>query len=188
MDLDFKTRDIKTKCDLALPPGQHGSKKKRSTDHGLQLAAKQQLRFKYGVLEKQFHRLYVEAARRKGSTGVILLQLLEGRLDNVVYRMGFAATRKEARQLVSHRGIMVNEKVVNIPSFQVKASNTVAVREKARAQTRIQDALQKASEREFPDWVQVDATACTGVYKRVPERSDLPWDINEQLVVEFYSK
>ncbi len=188
MDLDFKTRDIKSKCNLALPPGQHGSRKKRDTDYGLQLAAKQQLRFKYGLLEKQFHRLYVEAARRTGATGVILLQLLESRLDNVVYRMGFASTRREARQLVSHRGITVDGQTVNIPSYSVKAGQVVAIRENAKAQTRIQEALQRAGERDLPEWVQVDAKELSGLYKRVPDRNDLPSDINEQLVVELYSK
>ena len=189
MDLDFKAgRDIKSKCNLALPPGQHGARKKRSTDYGLQLAAKQQLRFKYGVLERQFHRLYVEAARRTGSTGVILLQLLEGRLDNVVYRMGFAATRREARQLVSHKAIVVNGRGVNIPSYQVRAGDVVSVRERSKEQTRIQEAMQRTADRGFPEWVQVDAKALTGTYVRVPDRSDLPADINEQLVVELYSK
>lgn len=189
MDLDFKAgRDIKSKCNLALPPGQHGARKKRASDYGLQLAAKQQLRFKYGVLERQFRRLYTEAARRTGSTGVILLQLLEGRLDNVVYRMGFAATRREARQLVSHKAIMVNDRLVNVPSFQVKAGDVICVRDRAKEQTRIQEAMQRTSDRGFADWLQVDSKALKGTYIRVPDRADLPADINEQLVVELYSK
>jgi small subunit ribosomal protein S4 len=188
MDLDFKIRDIKSKCNLALPPGQHGSRKKRVSDYGLQLAAKQQLRYKYGLLEKQFHRLYVEAARRTGSTGVILMQLLESRLDNVVYRMGFASTRREARQLVGHKGIVVNGHVVSIPSYQVKVGDEVSVREAAKEQTRVKEAIQRCNERERPDWVHVDATTLVGIYKRVPDRIDLPSDTNEQLVVELYSK
>ena len=190
MDLDFKTRDIKSKCNLALPPGQHGARKKRSSDYGLQLAAKQQLRFKYGLLEGQFHRLYTQAARRPGATGVILMQLLESRLDNIVYRMGFSATRREARQLVGHKGIMVNGKSVNIPSYQVKVGDEIAIRESAKEQTRIIEAVQKAGERgnAAPEWMQVDTKALVGTYKRVPDRNDLSWDINEQLVVELYSK
>ncbi len=188
MDLDFKTRDIKSKCNLALPPGQHGSRKKRGTDYGAQLAAKQQLRFKYGLLERQFHSLYVKASRRTGATGVLLLQMLESRLDNIVYRMGFAATRREARQLVTHKGVLVNGRVLNIPSYAVKVGDEVSVREEARAQSRVQEAMNRAAERGFSEWLQVDAKTFTATYKRIPDRSDLPADINEQLVVELYSK
>lgn len=188
MDLDFKTRDLKTKCNLQTRPGQHGQAKKRSTGYGLQLSAKQQLRFKYGLLEKPFKLLYERAEREKGHTSNRLLQLLECRLDNIVYRMGFAATRREARQLVSHKAILVNGKAVNIPSFQVVAGDVVSVREKAQKQTRIQEALQNTANHEVADWIELDAKAFSGSLKRAPEREDLPYDINEQLVVELYSK
>jgi small subunit ribosomal protein S4 len=158
------------------------------SDYGLQLREKQKLRRIYGVLERQFLRYYKEAARRKGSTGENLLRLLECRLDNVVYRMGFGATRAEARQLVSHRAVLVNGERVNIPSYQVNAEDVIAVREKSRTQTRIQYALQLAQSRGFVDWVDVDANKMSGVFKRVPDRADLPADINESLVVELYSK
>lgn len=187
-DLELKVRDIETKCKLSVPPGQHGARRKRSTNYGLQLAAKQFLRHKYGVLERQFRRLYKEAARRTGNTGVILLQLLECRLDNVVFRMGFASTRREARQLISHKAILVNGSAVNIPSYQVSAGDVISVREKARSQERITDALTAANDREWAAWVLVDAKKMTGEFKRVPDREDLPPDLNEQLVVELYSK
>ncbi len=172
---------------LAKPPGQHGGKKGRLSDYGTQLREKQKLRRIYGVLERQFHNYYEEAARRKGSTGENLLQLLECRLDNVVYRMGFATTRAEARQLVSHRAITVNEQAVNIPSYQVKAGDTIAVREKSRNQERIKNALQIAQV-QIGGWVEVDNDKMIGTFKRVPDRTDLPADINESLVVELYSK
>ena len=154
----------------------------------LQLREKQKLRFIYGILERQFRNYYKEAARIKGATGENLLQLLERRLDNVVYRMGFGATRAEARQLVGHKAITVNGQVVNIPSYQVSPEDVVAVRERARKQVRIQDSLAIAEQLGFPDWLEVDSKKMEGRFKAVPERADLPADINESLVVELYSK
>jgi len=191
MDLGLKSRarPIESKCRLEKPPGQHGdARQRRLSDYALQLREKQKLRYTYGVLERQFRNYYKEAARRKGATGEALLQLLESRLDNVVYRMGFAATRTEARQLVSHKAVMVNGRIVNIPSYQVQASDAIAIREKARKQVRIQDALAIAEQLGFPEWVEVDAKKMEGTFKFVPERGDLPADINESLVVELYSK
>lgn len=190
VDLFLKSaaRDIKSKCDMDKPPGQHGARRPRLSDYGLQLREKQKLRRIYGVLERQFLNYYKEAARQKGATGENLLRLLESRLDNVVYRMGFGSTRAEARQLVSHRAILVNGQRVNIPSYQVKAEDVVSVCEKSRNQVRIQYALQLAQAHGFVDWVEVDATKLSGVFKRAPERGDLPADINESLVVELYSK
>lgn len=187
-DLEFKTRDLESKCKLANRPGQHGQNRRRETNYGLQLTEKQALRFKYCVLERQFVRFYKTAARQKASTGVLLLQMLESRLDNIVFRMGFAATRKEARQLVSHKAIIVNEQSVNIPSYQVKPGDIVMVRERAREQLRIVDALKQAEDKGWVDWVLVDSKKMEGEYKRVPDRDELPSDINEQLVVELYSK
>ena len=190
VDLGLKSaaRPLESKCNLERPPGQHGARRQRLSDYGLQLREKQKLRRIYGVLERQFLRYYKEATRRKGSTGENLLRLLECRLDNVVYRMGFGATRAEARQLVSHRAVLVNGERVNIPSYQVNAEDVIAVREKSRTQTRIQYALQLAQSRGFVDWVDVDDNKMSGVFKRVPDRADLPADINESLVVELYSK
>lgn len=187
-DLDFKTRDLESKCKIHTRPGQHGQTRKRETNYGTQLTEKQALRYKYCLLERQFRKLYKEAARRKAATGVLLLQMLESRLDNVVYRMGYAATRKEARQLVSHKAILVNGKGVNIPSYQVQPGDKVSIRERAREQGRIIDALKQAEQKTWVDWVDVDAKEMTGEYKRVPDRDELPSDINEQLVVELYSK
>ncbi len=171
-----------------FPPGQHGQRRTRLSDYATQLREKQKLRRIYGVLEGQFRSYYKEAARLKGSTGENLLQLLESRLDNVVYRMGFAASRTEARQLLRHNGVTVNGIKVNIPSYLVKADEVVAVGEKARAQLRVQAAMDLAQQRGFADWVEVDAKKMEGVFKRKPERSDLPPEINEHLVVELYSK
>ncbi len=165
-----------------------GARPGRLSDYAMQLREKQKLRRIYGVLEKQFRRYYKEAARLKGSTGENLLQLLECRLDNVVYRMGFGCTRNEARQLVSHRSIMVNDRIVNIPSFQVKPSDKVSIREKSKKQLRIQDSLNVAEQYGLPEWVEVNSKNMEGVFKAVPERSELPSEINEQLVVELYSK
>ncbi len=189
-DLFLKSgvRAIDSKCKLDTAPGQHGARKGRLSDYGVQLREKQKVRRIYGVLERQFRNYYGEAARRKGNTGENLLQLLEGRLDNVVYRCGFASTRAEARQLVSHRSILVNGQVVNIPSFNVSQNDVITVREKAKKQERIKAALQLAGQREKPTWLEVDADKMEGVYKRLPERSDLAADINEQLIVELYSK
>ncbi|MGQ8366951.1 30S ribosomal protein S4 [Glaciecola sp. 1036] len=189
-DLFLKSgvRAIDSKCKIDTAPGQHGARRGRLSDYGVQLREKQKVRRMYGVLEKQFRNYYKEAARLKGNTGENLLQLLEQRLDNVVYRMGFASTRAEARQLVSHKAILVNGKVVNIPSFSVKAEDVVAVREKAKKQSRIGAALELADQREKPTWLEVDNTKLEGVFKRMPERTDLSADINEQLIVELYSK
>lgn len=172
----------------SFPPGQHGQRRSRLTDYGVQLREKQKLRRIYGLLEGQFRSYYKEADRRKGSTGENLLKLLEGRLDNVVYRMGFAASRTEARQLVRHNGVTVNGNKVNIPSYQVSASESVAISEKARNQLRIKAAMEFAQQRGLVDWVEVDFNKMQGVFKNVPERSDLPAEINESLVVELYSK
>lgn len=180
-----------SKCAIenrAFPPGQHGQRRSRLTDYGVQLREKQKMRRIYGVLEDQFRSYYKEADRRKGSTGENLLKLLEGRLDNVVYRMGFAASRTEARQLVRHKGVVVNGAKVNIPSYQVKANDSVAVSEKAKNQLRVKAAIEFAQQRGLVDWVDVDAGKMAGVFKSVPERSDLPAEINESLVVELYSK
>lgn len=189
-DLFLKSgvRAIDSKCKIDTAPGQHGARKPRLSDYGVQLREKQKVRRIYGILEKQFRNYYREATRIKGNTGENLLQLLEGRLDNVVYRMGFATTRAEARQLVSHKAIVVNGKVVNIPSSQVSPEDVVTVREKAKKQARIKAALDLAAQREKPTWIEINADKMEGVYKRLPERSDLSADINEQLIVELYSK
>ncbi len=189
-DLFLKSgvRAIESKCKLDTAPGQHGARKARLSDYGSQLREKQKVRRMYGILERQFRNYYKEASRLKGNTGENLLVLLEGRLDNVVYRMGFAATRAEARQLVSHKAIVVNGRVVNIPSFQVSVEDVVAVREKSKKQARIKASLELAEQREKPTWLEVDAAKMEGVFKRTPERSDLSADINEHLIVELYSK
>jgi small subunit ribosomal protein S4 len=158
------------------------------SDYAVQLREKQKLRRIYGVLERQFRNYYAHAASRKGSTGENLLHMLESRLDNVVYRMGFAATRAEARQLVSHKSVMVNDRVLNIPSYQVNAGDTISIRDKSRAQQRVKDAVQVAEQYGFPAWVEVNSEKFTGVFKNLPERAELGSDINEQLVVELYSK
>ncbi len=186
--LKSRARSLETKCKLDKLPGQHGDRRSRLSDYGLQLREKQKLRRMYGVLEKQFRNYFKKAAQQKGSTGENLLRLLECRLDNVVYRMGFGVTRAECRQLVSHKAILVNGKVVNIPSYQVQKDDVIEVREKAKKQLRIQEALNIASQFGFPEWVEVDPKAMKGVFKAVPERSDLAADINESLVVELYSK
>jgi small subunit ribosomal protein S4 len=186
--LKSSVRPLESKCRIESAPGQHGAKRGRLSDYGIQLREKQKLRRMYGVLERQFRRYYKEAARRTGATGQTLLQILECRLDNVVYRMGFAATRAEARQLVSHKAIEVNGKIVNIPSYQVKAEDVIAIREAAKTQMRIQSALQIAKQVGFPEWVEVDETKMSGKFKAVPERTEFLPDINENLVVELYSK
>lgn len=190
-DLFLKSgiKPIDAKCKFEVVPGSNASARRgRLSDYGLQLREKQKLRRMYGVLERQFRNYYKTAARIKGSTGENLLQLLEGRLDNTVYRMGFASTRAEARQLVSHKSILVNGSVVNIPSFQVSAGDTVEIREKAKSQGRIKSALDIATQVGLPDWVEVDEKKMTGVLKALPERQDILPDINENLVVELYSK
>ena len=189
-DLFLKSgvRPLESKCKLDVPPGGAAQRRPRLSDYGMQLREKQKLRRMYGVLERQFRNYYKKAAQLKGSTGENLLQLLEGRLDNVVYRMGFASTRAEARQLVSHKGIEVNGRVVNIPSAQVSAGDAVGIREKAKKQLRIQSALEIASQVGLPDWVDVDSKKMMGTFKTLPERQDILPDINENLVVELYSK
>lgn len=186
--LKSRARSLDSKCKLEKVPGQHGDRRSRLSDYGVQLREKQKLRRIYGLLERQFRNYYMKASRAKGSTGERLLQLLECRLDNVAYRMGFGATRAEARQLVNHKAITVNGRVVNIPSYSVNAGDVVAVREKAKRQLRIQDALNVAEQYGMPEWVDVDTKKMEGIFKSIPDRSDLPPDINESLVVELYSK
>jgi len=187
--LKSRTRPLDSKCKIDSLPGQHGTRRqRRSSDYAIQLREKQKLRRIYGVLERQFRNYYRSAAGKRGATGENLLKLLECRLDNVVYRMGFASTRAEARQLVGHRAIEVNGRVVSFASYQVSAGDVVSVRERARRQARIQDALSVAEQYGFPDWVETDVSKMEGVFKSVPERQDLPPDISEQLVVELYSK
>jgi small subunit ribosomal protein S4 len=186
--LKGRGRSLESKCKLETPPGQHGARKQRPSDYALQLREKQKLKQMYGVLEKQFRNYYLKASRKKGATGLLLLQMLEQRLDNIVYRMGFAATRSEARQLVSHKHIAVNGKTVNMPSYPVSPGDVVEIREKARAQTRIQQALSVAAQIGFPDWMEVDEKGLKGKFKSVPEREQMLPDINENLVVELYSK
>ncbi len=169
-------------------PGQHGQKQSRPSGYATQLREKQKVRRIYGVLERQFRRVYAEADRRKGITGENLLQILESRLDTVAYRMGFGASRTEARQIVRHNGILVNGRRVNIPSFQLRQGDLVEVVEKARSQLRIKGAVEAAEQRGFPEWLEVDVKAMKGVFKSAPQRSDLPATINESLVVELYSK
>ena len=190
-DLFLKSpaRAIDSKCKFQRPPGfSAGARRPRVTVYGTQLREKQKLRRMYGVLEKQFSNYYKEAARRAGSTGENLLKLLESRLDNVVYRMGFGSTRSEARQLVAHKGILVNGKVVNIPSYQVQPGDVVSVREKAKKQLRVQSALAIAEQRGEPIWVEVDVDKLEGTFKSRPDRQDLSSEINENLIVELYSK
>ena len=189
-DLFLKSgaRALESKCKVENAPGQHGIRRGRLSDYGVQLREKQKVRRIYGILEKQFRGYYKEAARRKGATGEVLLQLLERRLDNVVYRMGFGSTRAEARQLVSHKAISVNGKTVNIASYQVAAGDVIAVREKAKNQLRIAQALTLAAQRADVEWVDVNADKKEGTFKRVPDRADLPAEINENLIVELYSK
>ncbi|TAJ95868.1 MAG: 30S ribosomal protein S4 [Gammaproteobacteria bacterium] len=186
--LKSRARPLESKCQIDKLPGVQGTRPKRLSDYATQLREKQKLRRIYGVLEKQFRRYYQEANRLKGSTGENLLKLLESRLDNVVYRMGFGCTRNEARQLVSHKAILVNDKAVNIPSYQVKPADRITVREKSKKQLRIQYALSVAEQYGLPDWVEVNTKKMEGIFKAVPERSELLQDINEQLVVELYSK
>ena len=192
VDLFLKSpaRGLESKCKLDQVPGtKAGGRRQRLSDYATQLREKQKVRRIYGVLEKQFRNYYKKAARIKGATGSNLLQLLEGRLDNVVYRMGYAVTRSEARQLVSHKSIVVNDKLVNIASYQVKAGDIVSVREKARKQLRIEEALRISKELDLaPEWVDVDQKKMVGVFKSLPVRDDLPVDINENLIVELYSK
>jgi small subunit ribosomal protein S4 len=190
-DLFLKSgaKPLESKCKLQVPPGGiKGERRQRLSDYGLQLREKQKLRRMYGVLERQFRNYYQAAARRTGATGETLLKLLESRLDNVVYRMGFAATRAEARQLVGHKTINVNAQVVSIPSYQCRPGDVIEIREKGRKQLRIQSALAVAAQVGFPDWLEVSDKEFRGVFKTVPARDDVLPDINENLVVELYSK
>ena len=190
-DLFLKSarRSLDSKCKLDVKPGQHGQKSGlRMSDYGNQLREKQKLRRIYGLLERQFRRYFAEASRRKGSTGENLLKLLESRLDNVVYRMGYGSTRAEARQIVTHGSITVNGKRLNVPSALCRAGDVVAVAEKSKAQLRIIDALQLAEKVGFPAWVEVDPKKLQGTFKGAPDRSEFGQDINESLVVELYSK
>jgi len=192
-DLMLKSpaRAVETKCKLDQVPGQHGATMRRGkpTDYASQLREKQKVRRIYGVLEKQFRNYYKKAAKQKGATGENLLLLLESRLDNVVYRMGYAVTRSEARQLVSHKAIQVNGSTCNIPSYQIKEGDVVSIREKAQKQLRIKEALSLWQEMNLTaDWVSVDSKKMTGTFKNSPTRDDLPAEINENLIVELYSK
>jgi len=189
-DLFLKGRgkSLENKCKLDQKPGQHGTKRSRDSGYALQLRAKQRIRRIYGVLEKQFRNYYKAADLQKGATGENLLNLLESRLDNVVYRMGFASTRAEARQLVSHKSIVVNNQITNIPSYKVKAGDEIKIREKSKKQQRIVDALSVTEQYGFPTWVEVNTKEMMGTFKSLPERVDLGSDMNEQLVVELYSK
>lgn len=190
-DLFLKSarRSLADKCKLDSKPGQHGrTSGSRTSDYGLQLREKQKVKRMYGVLERQFRRYFAEAERRKGNTGANLLALLECRLDNVVYRMGLASTRAEARQLVSHKAIAMNGATVNIPSVQVRPNDVITIREKAKKQVRVQDSLSLAEQSGFPTWVSVDKTKMEGIFRSVPERSDIAADVNESLIVELYSR
>ena len=189
LGLKSRARAIESKCQLEKPPGQHGENRgRRMSDYALQLREKQKLRYTYGVLERQFRNYYKKAARLKGATGENLLQLLERRLDNVVYRMGFGCTRAEARQLVSHKAILLNGKCMNIPSHMVDKDDIISIREKSKKQVRVQDSLAIAEQLGFPEWVDVDVKKMEGKLQSIPERNDLSADINESLVVELYSK
>lgn len=189
-DLFLKSRgkSLENKCKLDQRPGQHGTKRARNSDYAIQLRAKQRLRRIYGILEKQFRSYYKSADSKKGATGQNLLDLLESRLDNVVYRMGFAATRAEARQLVTHKAVLVNNVLINVPSYQLSPGDILTIREKAKKQQRIVDALTVAEQYGFPAWVDVNTKIMSGAFTSLPDRADLGGDINEQLVVELYSK
>lgn len=189
-DLFLKSgvRPLESKCKAETAPGVHGARRGRLSDYGIQLREKQKVRRIYGILERQFSNYYKAAARQKGATGENLLRLLESRLDNVVYRMGFGVTRSESRQLVSHKAILVNGKTVNIASYQVQPGDVVAVREKAKNQLRVQQALSLAGQRGDTEWLDVSAAKMEGVFKNYPDRSELSSEINENLIVELYSK
>lgn len=186
--LKGRGRSLEGKCNMSKPPGQHGDRRGRLSDYGLQLREKQKLKRMYGVLERQFSSYYKKAAAQRGSTGENLLTMLERRLDNIVYRMGFGTTRAECRQLVSHKSVEVNGQVVNIPSYQVKESDTIAIHGRSQKQMRIKDAVEVAEQIGFPEWVEVDTKVLKGVLKTYPERAELSQDINESLIVELYSK
>ena len=188
--LKSPARPIDKKCKIEQKPGQHGAAKKaKNSDYSLQLREKQKVKRMYGVLERQFRRYYAEASRRRGATGENLLQILESRLDNIVYRMGFAVTRAQGRQLVAHRAIKVNGRIVNLPSYQVKVGDVVALADRAKDQLRVKEALTLSQEMDLaPNWVELDSAKSQGVFKQLPDRSDLSADINENLIVELYSK
>ena len=186
--LKSRARSVDSKCNMEKMPGQTTERRRRLSDYGVQLREKQKVRRLYGVLERQFRNYYAAADRQKGPTGENLLQLLEQRLDNVVYRMGFGTTRSEARQLVSHKAVEVNGKCVNVASYHVSPEDVISVREKAKKQTRVASAISLAEQYGFPEWVEVDSKGLSGTFKRVPDRADLPAEINEQLIVELYSK
>ncbi|MGN0918237.1 MAG: 30S ribosomal protein S4 [Oxalobacter sp.] len=190
-DLFLKSarRSLDSKCKLDTKPGQHGMKSgARMSDYGNQLREKQKVKRMYGILERQFRRYFAEAERRKGNTGDNLMQLLESRLDTVAYRMGFGSTRAESRQIVSHQALLVNGKVVNIPSYQVKPDDVISVREKAQKQARIIESLNLAEQLGFADWVSVDVKKMEGTFKRLPDRSEFAQDVNESLIIELYSR
>jgi small subunit ribosomal protein S4 len=186
--LKSRVRSVDSKCNMEKVPGQSGDRRRRLSDYGVQLREKQKVRRLYGILERQFRNYYKEADRVKGPTGENLLKLLESRLDNVVYRMGFGSTRAEARQLVSHKSITVNGKIVNVASYVVKPEDVVAVTEKGQKQDRIKSSLSLAEQYGLPEWVEVDSKGMSGTFKRLPDRVELPAEINEQLIVELYSK
>ena len=189
-DLFLKSgvRPLESKCKAETAPGVHGARRGRLSDYGIQLREKQKVRRIYGVLERQFSSYYKEAARQKGATGENLLRLLESRLDNVVYRMGFGSTRSEARQLVSHKAILLNGKAVNIPSLQLRPGDVITIREKSKAQLRIQQSLALAAQRGEAAWLEVNTGKMEGIYKSHPDRGELSSDINESLIVELHSK
>lgn len=186
--LKSRVRSLESKCNMEKQPGQTTDRRRRLSDYGLQLREKQKMRRIYGVMEKQFRNYYKTAAQTKGATGDNLFSMLEQRLDNVVYRMGFGSTRSESRQLVNHKAIEVNGQILNIPSYQVQPQDVISVREKAKKQLRVQSALALAEQYGFADWIEMDTKAMKGTFKRTPDRSELPAEVNEQLVVELYSK
>ncbi|XBC38104.1 MAG: 30S ribosomal protein S4 [Buchnera aphidicola (Floraphis choui)] len=189
-DLFLKSgiRTIDSKCKLEQFPGQHGSKKSRLSDYGMQLREKQKVRRLYGILESQFRNYYKKSVRLKGNTGENLLILLESRLDNVVYRIGFATTRSEARQLVSHKSILVNNNMVNIPSYQVSCGDVISICKKSQKQSRVKASLELAEQREISSWIEINTSKMEGTFKQIPERSNLSAEINEHLIIELYSK
>ncbi|MDR1057590.1 MAG: 30S ribosomal protein S4 [Coxiellaceae bacterium] len=190
VDLQHKSkiRSLDSKCKASVPPGQFGERASRATDYNLQLRMKQLIKFYYGILERQFHNYYKKADRQKGSSGENLIRMLESRLDNVVYRMGFAATRAESRQMVNHRSVMVNSKIVNIPSYAVSPNDEIAIKEKSKKQGRIANAIIVAEKGTIPEWLTVDSKKTTGIFKRYPDASEFPPEFKVHLVIELYSK
>lgn len=186
--LKSSVRAIETKCKIEKKPGHHGNKRTRLSDYGVQLREKQKVRRIYGVLEKQFRKYYKKSSKSKGNTGENLLTTLELRLDNIVYRLGFSVTRAEARQIISHKNIMVNKKIVNIPSYQVLKNDKISVKKQAQKQSRIKAALELSEQKKKIEWLEIDKIKMEGILKYIPNRSELSSDINEHLIVEFYSK